>query len=80
MVKPESAVIDGIVRQRIKVGRLPIFVVNADLHIAKWRLNCRVSTYRLANGEELINRRLWLRAEEIGGERRVPNYQIRIEK
>jgi hypothetical protein len=54
-------------------GRLRRQVLNA----ARGR---RVDTYRLENGADLVNRRLWLRAEEIGGERRVLNYQIRIEK
>lgn len=49
MIEPEVQENDGLVRQKIQVGPLPVFVINANLDVAEWRLSCKLDRRRLAS-------------------------------
>lgn len=49
VIEPQVEQKEGRIQQRISVGQLPIFVINADLKVAKWRLNCTLDRTRLAS-------------------------------
>ena len=48
-------------------------------HVLNLGRGRNVQTYLLPRGEELLGKTLWLRAEEIGGERML-NHQILVER
>jgi hypothetical protein len=66
--QPPTETIDGVTRQRIQVGQLPLFVLDADLNVAKWRLSCKLDRTRLASifGREQVVRMAYRNSYEQG--------------
>ena len=47
--------------------------------VIELRSDSDTKVYRLRNGQELVGRELWLRAEEIGGQRTL-NFHFKVAK